>query len=223
MKLDPFYIFGLGVIIGTIGYVLYLGWKLYNYSKVAHKGKDLDAKYWYKAILNPNGPVRPTEDHVQKVKKQIIDDEGNKRRNPWISRVAAIAVIFSVILAVQLTGFYNFGGMFDEPPPTPKVYTVIFEVIRVDAVWIGLTACAENTTVTRVLGSYGDGSFSYIVFDTNETGRDGWYEFKITPSTACSDDGIWHILSATPLTGLPTTPPIDPPFNTTQMTNRART
>jgi len=77
-RMDPFYIFGLGMTVIMAGYFgIYLPHKAYKYAKLRRKMTDIDARAWAKVILNPDGPTRPRVQDVEKARRKLL--KGKKR------------------------------------------------------------------------------------------------------------------------------------------------
>ena len=72
-RVDPFYIFGLGMTVIMVGYFgVYLPFKAYKYAKLRHKMTDIDARAWAKVILNPDGPIRPMQIDIDNARRKLL-------------------------------------------------------------------------------------------------------------------------------------------------------
>jgi hypothetical protein len=67
---DPFWIFGLFVILALVGWVLYMlaqGVKIYaNKKKLRMTNPEIHK--WLKAVMDPEGPTRPNEAYISNIK-----------------------------------------------------------------------------------------------------------------------------------------------------------
>ena len=71
MSLNPFAIFAVGVQLTFACFAIYCIIKIHRYLKMRRRANDKDAMAWARVVMNPDGPIRPKPEDIERAKRML--------------------------------------------------------------------------------------------------------------------------------------------------------
>lgn len=181
---DPFFIFGMGMQVMMVLYLVYIIHKTAKYVKTSRKyAYSMDLKAWTKVVMDPNGPQRPSPELIEEHRRGMLTEEGKKRIvPPWARKVAMVGMAIGI--GFLLYNMATFSGIFDEPEIVPT--TTIFLPFTI----LHLTNVSDcpNREVTVLTGQSIEGLRVLANVDSNVNITLAiWWEMTWIPSPDCND------------------------------------